>query len=129
MVKKDLEIIVGDNVTLSGDVKATVVSTIQPIPDGKPIIKHFSTSSPSGDIVEESLQDIQKAGYKLEPKTVRLLIKGVEDIKDLGVGFKIGGNLSLEGGVGGSFEKSPGKQTEKHSEKQIEILFEVKKEN
>lgn len=129
MVKKDLEIILADSVTLSGDVKATVVSTIQPTPDGEPIIKYFSSSSSSGDIVEESLQEIQKAGYKLEPKTVRYLIKGVEDIKDLGVGFKIGGSLSLESGGSGSFEKSPGKQIEKHTEKQIEIWFEVKKED
>ncbi len=48
---------------------------------------------------------------------------------DLGVGFKIAGNLSLEGGFGGTFEKSPGKQTQKHSEKQIEIWFEVRKED
>ncbi len=81
MAKKDLEIITGGNVALSGDVKATVVSTIQPIPDGEPIIKHFSSSSSSGDIVEGSLQEIQNAGYKLEPKTVKLLIKSVEDIK------------------------------------------------
>jgi hypothetical protein len=127
MVEKDIEIRVEDNITLSGDVKAKVVSTIQPIPDGKPIIKYFSSSSTSGDIVEGSLQEIQEAGYKLEPKKIRLLIKGVEDIKDLGIGFKIGGNLSLEGG-GGTFEKSPGKQTEKHTEKQIKIWFEVKKE-
>jgi hypothetical protein len=129
MVKKDLEIMVGERVTLSGDVKATVVSTIQPIPGGDRIIKHFSSSSTSGDIVEGSLQEIQKAGYTLEPTKVKLLIKGVEDIKDLGVGFKFGGNLSLEGGAGGSFEKSPKKQTETHTEKEIEIWFEVKKED
>jgi hypothetical protein len=33
----------------------------------------------------------------------------------------VSGNLSLEGGAGGSFEKSPSKQTEKHTEYQIEI--------
>jgi len=56
MMGKDLEIKVGDSVTLSGDVKATVVSTIQPISGGEPIIKHFSSTSPSGDIVEGTLK-------------------------------------------------------------------------
>jgi hypothetical protein len=129
MVKKDLEIMLADSVTLSDDVKATVVSTIRPIPDGKPIIRYFSSSSSPGDIVEGTLQDIQNAGYKLEPKKVRLLVKSVEDVKDLGVGFKIGCNLSLEGGAVGSFEKSPGKQTEKHTETEFEIWYEVKKED
>ena len=131
MGEKDLKIKVGNNLGVSeGNVKAElkIVSTVRP-PNQEPIIKYFSSSSSSGDIVEGTIQDIQKAGYKLEPKTVRFLIKGVEDIKDLGVSFKIGGNLSLEGGAGGSFEKSPGKQTEKHTEKEVEIWFEVKKED
>ena len=129
MVKKDQEMIVGGSVATSGDVKATVVSTIRPLPNGNPIIKVFSSSSASGDIVEGSLQDIQNAGYKLEPKTVRLLVKSVEDVKDLGVGFKVGCNLSLEGGGGGTFEKSPRKQTEKHTETEWEVWYEVKKED
>lgn len=124
---KDLKSKVVENLTISQDVKPTIVSATRLIPEGRLIIKHFPLSSSSDDIVQGAIEDIQKAGYKLEPKTVKLLIKGVEDIKDLGGGFKIGGNLSLEGGFGGSVEKSPGRQTEKHTEKQLEIWFEVKK--
>jgi len=113
---------------LSGKVgfSSTIISTIQPTPNEKPIVKNFSMSSSSDEIVAGTFKALEEAGYRVEPKTVDLFIKTVENIKDLGVGFKVSGNLSLEGG-GGAFEKSPGKQTERYTEKQVRITFEVKK--
>jgi hypothetical protein len=127
MGEKDLKIMVGDNLTMSGDVKFTVVSTIQPTPNEKPIVKRFSISSSSEDIVTGTFRGLEEAGYIVEPKTVDLFMRTVEDMKDLGVGFKLSGNLALEGG-GGSFEKAPKKQTEKYIEKHVKISFELKKE-
>ena len=116
--KRDL----GGKVGFSG----TIISTLQPAPNEKPIVKNFSMSSSSDEIVAGTFQSLEEAGYRVEPKTVDLFIKTVENIKDLGIGFKVSGSLSLEGG-GGSLEKSPGKQTEKYIEKQVKITFEVKK--
>ena len=126
--KDDLKIIMAETVTGSDDVRVTIVSTIQPTPNEKPIVKHFSISSSSEDIVTGTFRGLEEAGYTVEPKTVDLFVRTVEDIKDLGLGFKISGNVALEGG-GGSFEKTPKKQTEKYIEKNIKISFEVKKEN
>ena len=129
MGEKDLKIMVGDNLSISDDVKFTVVSTIQSTPNEKPIVKTFKLSDSTDEIVAGTFRGLEEAGYRLEPKRVNILKRTVEDIKELGVSFKVSGNLSLEGGAGGSFEKSPSKQTEKHTEYQVEISFEVIKKD
>ena len=77
---KHTKIKLDGSVGFSGDTEPTIVSTIQPIPSGERIVKIFSSSTSSADIVEGSLQEIQDKGYRLEPTKVRLLVKGVEDI-------------------------------------------------
>lgn len=109
MVPKDLKIDRKETISVKEAVKATKIeSMIQP-PDQKPIFKDFSFDSSSEEIVAGTIREIQEAGYRLEPKTLDILVRSVDDIKDLGIGFKVAGNLSVEGGGGGSFEKSPKK--------------------
>ncbi len=55
-------------------------------------------NSTSDEIVEGTFQALEGAGYIVEPRTVDLFIRIVDNIKDLGFGFKVSGNLSLEGG-------------------------------
>jgi hypothetical protein len=126
MGKKDLKRKVEGVLSSSSDVDTEIVSILQPTPNEEPIVKRFSSATSSGDIVEGTFQALENAGYIVEPKTLDFFVRTVDDIKDQGVGFKVGGNLSPAGG-GASFEKSPGKQTETRTEKEVKISFEVRK--
>ncbi len=124
--RKGLKISVAEEVSVK-DSYATVVSTVQP-QNEKPIIKRFSLNNSSQDIVEEAIRDLEKAGYRLEPKKLEVLRKSVDDVRDLGVGFKVGGHLSIGAGGGLDLKKRPRKQKGRLVEEQVYISFEVVKE-
>jgi hypothetical protein len=126
MGKKEIKRTVAGVLSSPSDIDSEIVSILQPTPDGKPIVKIFKSSDSSEDIVEGTFQALKEDGYILEPKKLDLFVRTIDDMKDLGTGFKVEGNLSV-GGAGGSFEKSPGKQTEKYVDKQCWISFEIKK--
>jgi hypothetical protein len=100
----------------------TIISTIQPI-NQEPIVNTFSSSTASGDIMEGVIQALEGAGYKLEPKRVRVMKEILDNSKEWGAGVRVGFSLNPETGVSTNFERTPSKQTKTL----VDITFEVTK--
>lgn len=119
--KKDLNIMLADKIVLSDDAKFSLVSTFQATPNQEPLVKHFSLNSSSDAIVTETLQSLEDAGYRLEPKKITILKETVDRGKQWGAGWKIGLHLT-----GVDFERTPTQETKTSMEMTYEI---VKKES
>jgi hypothetical protein len=117
--KDDLKIIMAETVTGSDDVRVTIVSTIQLTPDEKPITKTFRFSDSTDKITEETFRDLEKAGYKLNPKKFTILKESVDRGKQWGTGWKIGLHLT-----GFDFERTPTQETKTSMEMTYEIVKE-----
>jgi hypothetical protein len=115
MKKKNLEINVVDSLTVSG----TVISTVQPAPNEKPIVKTFKLSDSTDEIVTGTIRDLEESGYKFKPQKIRVLKETIDRGKQWGAGWKIGLHVT-----GIDFERTPSQETKTSMEMTYEIVKE-----
>lgn len=130
MAPKDLKIDQKESISLKEAVKATKIESMIVAPNQRPIIKVYPPSTSSDDILAGTFRGLEDLGFRtdeLKLKGIKYLKKGIEDTKDGDPVYKFSANVSLEG-VGGSFDKSRSRETQRHTEESVEIIFEAKED-